>query len=544
MNAPVNHANMNIAPQIAALESILASAPAMPEESLAEAQALPAAAESMPEHECAPAPAFDGAAPALAPELPDDEPESEPVESKGEWCQVSQEELRAIWSARNADGSTYNGHTDDDLRAKYGADNVRRHEAGFWEVFTPDESEPEAEPEAESAPAPAAPIEPFRVMVAHADLAQAMTRLCAVVERRNTIPILSNVRLLAGHGSAYLTATDLDTELTIGMPAETDRTAGFTVPAHVLKDFARKAAKGCECLFADKSPDGETIAVNFGATRYAMHTLPIDDFPSMEKPGESAAKFELPGHVLREALASVEMAISTEETRYYLNGVYMHVVEPNGVDRYNGSHGQLAFIATDGHRLGRVRVAAPAGVTGMPGVIIRRGAVAVLLKMLSGKNCPESVHLTISYGKARFSWPDHVLTTKLIDGTFPDYNRVIPTGNDKTLSVDSGEFAGAVQAVAAISTERSRAVKLSVESDMLTISVNNPDVGECRRSLPCEFDGPDGFEIGFNSRYLLDLAKTACPKGGTLKFKLADAGSPTLITGERDALYVLMPTRV
>ncbi|HEY1736054.1 MAG TPA: DNA polymerase III subunit beta, partial [Methylovirgula sp.] len=201
----------------------------------------------------------------------------------------------------------------------------------------------------------------------------------------------------------------------------------------------------------------------------------------------------------------------------------------------------LRAVATDGHRLARVEIPAPSGSNGMPGVIIPRKAVTEVQKLIEDLDQP--VTIEISPNKARFTLGEVVLTTKLIEGTFPDYTRVIPTGNDKQLVVERGPFANAVDRVSTISTERGRAVKLAIADGKLTLSVTNPEQGSAIEELEVDYDAPP-IEIGFNARYLLDI--TGQLDGDTALFKLADAGSPTLVLDREgaSALYVLMPMRV
>ncbi|MEX0851988.1 MAG: DNA polymerase III subunit beta, partial [Bauldia sp.] len=245
-------------------------------------------------------------------------------------------------------------------------------------------------------------------------------------------------------------------------------------------------------------------------------------------------RFSLPASTVKKLIDRTQFAFSTEETRYYLNGIYLHVVSVGGTP-------MLRAVATDGHRLAQSQLTAPEGTEAMAGVIVPRKAVGEIQKLIED---PEAnVEIELSDTKIRVTIGDVVLTSKLIDGTFPDYARVIPQGNDKVLKVDRSEFAEAVDRVSTISSERGRAIKLALSQGKLVLSVNNPDSGSATEELGVDY-AADDIEIGFNSRYLLDVAGQLAT--GTAEFRFADPGSPTLILddGAADALYVLMPMRV
>jgi DNA polymerase-3 subunit beta len=245
-------------------------------------------------------------------------------------------------------------------------------------------------------------------------------------------------------------------------------------------------------------------------------------------------RFRIAAGELKKLIDKTQFAISTEETRYYLNGIYLHNPPSNDAP-------MLRAVATDGHRLAQYELAAPDGVSGMPGVIVPRKTVGELQRLI--ENGEAEIGVELSPSKIRFTIGEMVLTSKLIDGTFPDYGRVIPLGNDKQLKVDKADFEAAVDRVSTVSSERGRAVKLSLSGTRLLLSVTNPDSGSATEELEVEYDG-DPLDIGFNSRYLLDIA--AQIDGEAAVLKLADPGSPTLIQDDAGggALYVLMPMRV
>ncbi|TCT03172.1 DNA polymerase III subunit beta [Aquabacter spiritensis] len=373
----------------------------------------------------------------------------------------------------------------------------------------------------------------MKVTVERAELLKSLSHVHRVVERRNTIPILANVLVKAGQTGLSLKATDLDLEVIEEVPAEVAQPGATTVPAHVLYDIVRKLPDGAQILLEVDRERGH-LSVRASRARFTLQTLPEADFPDLAA-GEFSHTFTLKAAQLRHLIDKTQFAISTEETRYYLNGIYLHVT------RGAGDETMLRAVATDGHRLAQAELPAPAGAAGLPGVIVPRKTVAEVQKLLDDANADVTVSLSAT--KIRVGVGAIVLTSKLIDGTFPDYGRVIPTGNDKTLSVDKGDFAAAVDRVSTVSSERGRAVKLSLSEGRLVLSVTNPDSGSATEELEVDY-ASEPLEIGFNSRYLLDIA--AQLEGDTAELKLADPGSPTLVRdgNKTDSLYVLMPMRV
>jgi DNA polymerase-3 subunit beta len=370
----------------------------------------------------------------------------------------------------------------------------------------------------------------MKATIERATLLKALSHVQSVVERRNTIPILSNVLLEASaDGGLKLMATDLDLQIVETIGAAVDTPGAITVPAHTLFDIARKLSEGSQVQLS--AAEGKMLIVA-GRARFNLQTLPRDDFPVIAE-GELPTKFELPADTLKQIIDKTRFAISTEETRYYLNGIFLHVSDD--------ATPVLKAAATDGHRLARVTVARPDGAEGMPDVIIPRKCVAELRKLLD--EVDGSVEVSLSPTKIRFGMGAAILTSKLIDGTFPDYSRVIPTGNDKLLKIDPRSFEDGVDRVATIASEKTRAVKMALERDKITLSVTSPENGTAAEEVPGDYTSLP-FEIGFNARYLLDILGQI--EGDLVEIHLADAAAPTLIreNDKAPALYVLMPMRV
>ena len=372
----------------------------------------------------------------------------------------------------------------------------------------------------------------MKVTVERAELLRSLSHVHRVVERRNTIPILANVLIRAERSKLSFKATDLDLEVIETVNAEVAPGGVTTVPAHMFYEIVRKLPEGTQIVL-EATGDRAVLTIRAGRSRFTLQTLPESDFPDIAA-GDMTHKFTLAAADLKRLIEKTQFAISTEETRYYLNGIYLHTAG-------TGQNLMLRAVATDGHRLAQVELAAPAGTEGMPGVIVPRKTVNEMQRLIEDTNGEIAVEL--SAAKIRFTLGNVVLTSKLIDGTFPDYGRVIPTGNDKELVVDKKEFEQAVDRVSTVSSERGRAVKLSLSSGKLMLSVTNPDSGSATEEVEVEYSA-DPLDIGFNSRYLLDIAGQI--EGEAAVLKLADPGSPTLIQDRdsKNALYVLMPMRV
>ncbi|MCX7645328.1 MAG: DNA polymerase III subunit beta [Rhodobacteraceae bacterium] len=372
----------------------------------------------------------------------------------------------------------------------------------------------------------------MKLSIERAALLKAVGQAQSVVERRNTIPILANVLIEAEGEGVSLRATDLDIEVVDRAPARVERPGATTVSAVTLHEIVRKLPDGALVQLSDDGAAGR-LTVQAGRSTFHLATLPKEDFPVMAS-SEYATNFTVPAPVLRRLFDKSKFAISNEETRYYLNGVYMHVARGEGGP-------VLRCVATDGHRLARIDADLPAGAEAMPGVIVPRKTVGELRKLLEDDEA--QIAVSVSETKVRFATPGITLTSKVIDGTFPDYSRVIPTANPRRLEVDAAEFARAVDRVATVSSERSRAVKMKLDEDRLVLSVNAPDTGAAEEELAVAYSD-DVLEIGFNAKYLLEIASQVDRENAVFLFN--SSGDPTLMREGNDtsAVYVVMPMRV
>jgi DNA polymerase-3 subunit beta len=372
----------------------------------------------------------------------------------------------------------------------------------------------------------------MKLVIERGELLRALGHVTSVVERRTTIPILSNVLLKASNQGLQFKATDLEREVLEQAPADVSQAGAVTVPAHIVHDIVRKLPDGAQ-IEIKRDAEKERLTLSSGQSRFALQTLAPEDFPDLAA-GELSHTFEIGAQDLKRLIDKTRFAISNEETRYYLNGVYLHTAS-------QGKQATLRAVATDGHRLAQAELPIPKGAAGMPGIIIPRKTVHELHRLIEGSEA--TVKVGVSSSKVRFEIGTVTLTSKLIDGSFPDYARVIPKGNDKALKVDNEQFKSAVDRVSTIASERGRAVKLNINGDKLVLSVNNPEGGSATEEIGVDYNATP-LEIGFNARYLLDIAGQL--ESETAHFQLADPGSPTMVKDGSDdgALYVLMPMRV
>ncbi|WP_062111091.1 DNA polymerase III subunit beta [Aureimonas sp. AU40] len=360
-----------------------------------------------------------------------------------------------------------------------------------------------------------------------------VAKIDKVVERRNTIPILSNVHVQAEvDGTLLIKGTDLDLEMhtTTEIAAEVQTAGATTVPQKLLADILRKLGKNQVRFKADET----NATVSAGRSSFKLLTLPDADYPEIKGVHDKdAVEFALPKARLRRILNDCGFAISSEETRYYLNGVFLHAVD-----------GRLVSVATDGHRLAKLEQEAIGSIGEMPGVIVPTKAVRLFKEMTDWTPEGEDIAIRVDTSKIEFSATGFRLLSKLIDGTFPDYQRVIPTGNPNRMMVDPEAMQGAVDRVATVSSERGRAVKLTLADGTMTLTVQSPDAGIGTDEIAVEMAQPFDLELGFNAKYVNDALGTF--PFARVEFALGEPGSPAVIRNPNDEhrLVVLMPMRV
>lgn len=369
----------------------------------------------------------------------------------------------------------------------------------------------------------------MKLTIERAALLSLLGHVRSVVETRNTIPILSNILLRADGESLHVTATDMDIEIVESCPADVATPGATTVPAATLFDIVRKLPVGGQVSMELNTDKGQ-VTLKAGRSKFVLSALPAEDFPNMGM-ADAVATFDIPADDLKSLLDRAKFAMSSEETRYYLCGIFVHAKPAEHI---------LRAVATDGHRLARVEVPLPEGAANMPGIILPRKTVGELRKLLD--EAAGDVRLAVSSHKIRFDVSGIVITSKLIDGTFPDYERVIPTGNDKHLLVNATAFSKAVDRVATVSTEKSRAVRLTLADGSLRLSVTGSDGGAGDEELDADFDAPE-MVVGFNGKYLMETLNQI--GGATVRFDLADSMSPAIVTDPDSSgfLGVIMPLR-
>ena len=370
--------------------------------------------------------------------------------------------------------------------------------------------------------------------VEHSALLKSLSHVQTVVERRGSIPILSNVKFDANDGSLTLTATDMEIAISETIEANVTVPGSITVPAHTLHDIVRKLPEGSQISLDSTIGTKGSITLSAANCKFTLSILPSQNFPVVDA-GNFSHSFTLSAKDASYLIDKSRFAISTEETRYYLNGIYLHSYESNDLQT-------LRAVATDGHRLARIEISLPEGASGIAGVIIPRKTVVELKKLLDDSD-EETLSVQLSDTKVQFNYGNAILLSKLIDGNFPDYEKVIPDGNDKIMEVNAQQLSNAVDRVSTIASDKTRTIKLSLNSGELVLSANSPESGTAKEVLEITYSA-DNIETGFNSRYLLDML--AQMDGDSVQFVLANGSTPAIVRDASDvgALYVIMPMRV
>ena len=362
---------------------------------------------------------------------------------------------------------------------------------------------------------------------------KSLSHIQGVVERRNTVPILSNVKITASDNNVELTATDMNISLTENLEAEVSESGCITVPAHTFCDIIRKFPDSSIITISYQETEGGKLEITSNKCDFSLPVIAANNFPIIES-GDITHSFTISRVNLLKLFDKAKFAISTEETRYYLNGIFLH-------DTINeDSEEVLRAVATDGHRLARIEVDLPEGAKDMPKIIIPRKTIFEAKKILDESDKTD-VTISISDNKIKIEHDNSVLLSKLIDGSFPDYEKVIPTGNSHILKTEIKSFTDAIDRVSII--DKGRSIKLIVDNDKLLLSANNVESGRSQEELEVSYKG-NRIESGFNSRYVMEL--TSVLEGNTMELCFSTGSAPTLVKDNTDAdsLFVIMPIRM
>ncbi len=386
---------------------------------------------------------------------------------------------------------------------------------------------------AEAAPMNNKEVFPVKFSIERATLLKSLARLQSIVEKRNAIPILSNIKIEATDNAIHLTSTDMDLVVNETIEAIVEQQGAITVPAQTLYDIVRKLPDGAQ-ISIDTDLSSSQVIVDVGSAHFQLSFLPADDFPIMSE-GEFTHSFTLPSATLLTLIEKSKFAMSTEETRYYLNGVFFHSSSNSNETE------TLRAVATDGHRLAQLETAIPAGASGMPGVIIPRKTVNEISKII--ENGDKEVTVSLSETKIKFHSGNINLLSKLVDGTFPDYASAIPQNNNRKMEVETKLLYQSVDRVSTISTDKTRGIKFALAAGKLTLLAQSPDAGTAEENIEVLYDSPE-LEIGFNSRYMLEMISQL--EGDTIQFLFSDTNAPALVSDPADisGFYVIMPMRV
>ncbi len=360
------------------------------------------------------------------------------------------------------------------------------------------------------------------------DLLAPLQLVAGVVERRQTLPVLANILLVLSDENLSLTGTDLEVEIVGRLLVESaDETGEITVPARKLLDICRSLPDGA--LIEMVMDEDQRLKVKSGRSRFTLSTLPANDFPATEV-DEGDIQFTCPQSIIKRLIDRTAFAMAQQDVRYYLNGML-----------WEAENSSLRCVATDGHRLAMCTRELDIQVPAKTQAILPRKGVVELSRLLKEEDA--SVQLTLSSHHMRVETSDYTLTSKLVDGKFPDYERVLPKGGDNIVIGQRDELKQAFGRTAILSNEKYRGVRLTLSEGLLTIVANNPEQEEAEEQVVIDYSG-DEIEIGFNVSYLQDITNVLSTEN--IKITLSDANSSALIEEpeNNDSVYVVMPMRL
>lgn len=367
----------------------------------------------------------------------------------------------------------------------------------------------------------------MKFTVSREDLLKPLQLVAGVVERRQTLPVLANVLVVLDGERLSLTGTDLEVEMVahvqLSQPGEDGE---ITVPAKKFVDICRSLPEGAEIHFAQ---DDDKVTLRSGKSRFVLSTLPSSNFPNVEQ-GAGQLQFSCPQSVIKALIDSTAFAMAQQDVRYYLNGMLWEV-----------QNQQLRCVATDGHRLAMCTKEVDLSVDGKLQSVVPRKGIQELSRLLSEED--DLVEITLGDKHMQVATNGFTFTSKLVDGKFPDYERVLPRAGNNIMLADRLELRQAFGRVAILSNEKYRGVRLTVSDNSMVLVANNPEQDEAEEQLEVSYSG-ETLEIGFNIGYLLDVANVM--ETEQLKMSFIDANTSALIEAPEggDALYVIMPMRL
>jgi DNA polymerase-3 subunit beta len=355
----------------------------------------------------------------------------------------------------------------------------------------------------------------------------ALLQVGSVVEKRQTLPILANILFRVDKGLMTLLATDLEVEVRTNIKVEAEEDLEFTLPARKIMDICKALGDGADI---NLDVQGDKTVLRSGRGRYTLSTLPAADYPNMEA-AVATEKVAIGQQQLKRLLEKTQFAMAQQDVRYYLNGLLLE-----------GRPGKLRAVATDGHRLALCDVETGNEADLDIQAIVPRKAVLELNRLLNTGDGVPDIELQFSNSHMQVVFPHSSFTTKLIDGRYPDYAKVIPTANTQELQADKGLLKAALTRTAILSNEKFRGVRFKVETGMLYLMAHNPEHEEAEEDMEVDYQGEE-LTIGFNVSYLLDVLSVL--EGETVHMGLIDATASCVITGENEsARYVVMPMRI
>lgn len=370
--------------------------------------------------------------------------------------------------------------------------------------------------------------EKFHIKTNRNEFVKALSHVQTVVEKRNIIPILSNVLLIAENGKLTVTATDMDIIFSEQINLEVIENGTITVSAHLLYDIIRKLDDNEEIELLLKN---QILQINASNCNFTLGTLFARDFPKVDDDGYEV-EFSIMVDQLKDIIDKVKFSISNEETRYNLNGVFIH----------SGAKNMLQAVSTDGHRLSVLNLENVEGLKPFEGIIIPRKAILELRKVID--EFEGNVHVLLSPTKVKFMSEKFAMITKLIDAKFPSYETLIPNQNELLMKIKREQFIKAIDRVSTINNEKFRGIKLECENNKLTLSSTSDAGGAAKETINVEINSEEKFEIGFNARYLLESMSVLNDEIIVCRFK--DSFSPAIISEESSKNYrhIVMPMRV